>query len=295
MLGLDPRNVRLACLLFTTCACGAPPPPAANPAARTSFAAATSAIASGGPADTEPPIELGSERDADLAPSITAVGEELSYTESSLGAVGAAQLTRTMTRLGAKLDAAKKYWALEHQSPFPTTLPIELGGQHRALLLKELLSVATAAEFANVELSVQSNGNRERVSLTLRSPEWQDMPRMTKRLHVTVAPGSRYLLAWREGSTVVSTPYRELFAAPPANLDLPAFLAQKVNEEWLANGQHRVAIDPLKDVAVLHLNDALALDALLVVTHALGTPARKWQGRDKVVDVPAFELYVATD
>jgi hypothetical protein len=284
------RNARLAPLLFAACACGAASPPVAQ----TSAAATTTAAASSGN-QAEPPIEAGSERDAQVEPAITVVGEELSYAGRPVGGVSAAQLTRTLATVQAKLAAAKKYWGTQHQSPFPTTLAIELSEQQRALLLKELLKIASTADFADVELSVTSKGRSEHVRFTLRSPEWQDSPRITKRLHVTVAPPNRYLLAWLEGDTVVSTPYRELFAAPPAGLDLTAFLAEKLNEEWNANGMHRAAMDRVKDVAVLHVNDALTLDALLIVTRALGTPTRKWQFDDQVADAPAFELYVSLD
>lgn len=286
--GIDVRDAGLSCLLLAACGCAASPAPAAKPApAQTSPAT--------GSATSELPIELGSERDAEAEPSIAVVGDALSYAGSPVGGVGEAQLARTLAVLRAKLDAAKKYWPLEQPSAFPTTLSIELGERQRVFLLKELLSLATAAGFTHAELRVGSQASSPRVSLTLRSPEWQDSPSMTKRLHVTVAPKSRYLLTWREGSSVVSAPYQELFAAPPASLDLPGFLAQKINEEWLTNGAHRAASDPVKDIAVLHLDDLLTLDALLVVTNALGTPRRKSQVQGKIVDVPAFDLYVADD
>jgi len=275
------------------CACAASRPKAAEPApSQTSPAKTTSAAAPDALSQTELPIEPGSERDAEVEPSIAVVGEQLSYGGSPVGSVDAAQLRRTLARLRGKLDAAKKYWASKHQRAFPATLPIALSEQQRVLLLRELLMVATAAEFVNVELSVQSQGRAQLVNLSLRSPEWQDSRTKQKRLHVSVAPKDQYLLTWREDDTVISQPYKELFASPPPDLDLRAFLAEKIREEWLMGGAHRAASDPLKDIAVLHLDDALTLDELLVVTNALGKPKRAFTVEGKVVEVPAFELFV---
>ncbi|HET7538816.1 MAG TPA: hypothetical protein VFK05_03065 [Polyangiaceae bacterium] len=280
-------------LLLGMCACAAAPRPEVRPPPpETSPAPAPSAVASDGASRAELPIEPGSERDADVEPSLAVAGEQLSYGGSAVGGVGEAELARTRARVRGKLDAARKYWPTKHQSAFPTTLPIELSEHHRVLLLRELLQLATTAEFVAVELDVQAKGSRQRVNLMLRSPDSQGSRRVRKELHVSVAPRDQYLLTWREGDTVTSMPYKELFASPPADLDLRAFLAQKIDEEWLANGEHRSASDPKKDIAVLHLDDALTLEELLVVTNALAAPKRKLTVDGKVVDGSAFDLFV---
>jgi hypothetical protein len=321
--GFGVREAAIALCALATCACRAAAPTAANAAPTAAQpAAATAAIAGGdstaapredGAASSQatPPPEPGfnaaadrgiepaqraasggSALDADVDPSISVVGEDVAYAGTPVGRAGEAQWPGTLARLRGKLDAARKHWSLKHQSAFPTTLSIQLREEQRVRVLKELLRLATAAEFSKVELRVQSQSTTQLIQLNLRSPEWQDSPRMTKRLHVKVSPKSRYLLTWREGSTVISAPYQELFAAAPAGTDLPTLLAAKINEEWLQNGSHRAAGDPDMDVAVLHLDDTLTLDTLLVVLKAVATPVRQADAQGKVVQVSAFEPYV---
>src|SRR6188768_1866148 len=187
--GAERAGLGVFCSLLSMSACGASPPPTA------STASAASTAASSAPSQAEPTIEPGSERDADVEPSLAVVGEQLSYAGRAVGGLGEAQRSRTLARARGKLDAAKKYWALEHPSAFPTTLPIELNAQQRVLLLRQLLDLATDAEFAKVELTVVAKSGNRRLSLTLSSPEGQS-PRKPKLLHVSVAPKNRYLLTW---------------------------------------------------------------------------------------------------
>jgi hypothetical protein len=194
--------------------------------------------------------------------------------------------------LRGKLDAARKHWATKHQSPFPTALPLELGEHQRVLLLRQLLTVATDAGFDSAELRVQSKDGSQLVRLKLCSLDCQDDWLKRKLLHVSAAPKNQYLLTWRENDIVLSMPYKEVFASPPTDLDLPAFLSQKIDREWVLGGTHRAASDPTKDIAILHLDDALTLDELLVVTNAVATPKRKYTVDGKVIEVPAFELFV---
>lgn len=90
-----------------------------------------------------------------------------------------------------------------------------------------------------------------------------------KTLHVGVEDG-RFVLTWREGTTVLSKSEvaRQAVATEAGDVRYPE-LARMLEAEWRVNGAHRTASDPKRDSAVLHTPNSLAYADLVGVMDAL--------------------------
>lgn len=109
-----------------------------------------------------------------------------------------------------------------------------------------------------------------------------------KELHVDVKD-QRFLLTWREGSTVVAstTIERKPIALADGSITYPA-LAQKLSEEWKNHGAHRNPTDRSRDRAVLHTQNSLEFGELIAVVDAVSATKRS-------ADIPAFNVTFAAN
>jgi biopolymer transport protein ExbD len=95
-----------------------------------------------------------------------------------------------------------------------------------------------------------------------------------KELHVDVKD-QRFLLTWREGSTVVAstTVERKPIKLADGSTTYPE-LAQKLSEEWKSHGAHRNPSDERRDQAVLHTQNSLEFGELIAVVDAVSATKR---------------------
>ena len=114
------------------------------------------------------------------------------------------------------------------------------------------------------------------------------------RLHVDASDPAKFVLAWRQGRTVVRSvdvPREPLRRKGPG---FPA-LAAKVDGEWRATGAHRDASDPRFDKAVVHASNEMAYAELVAVMDAVAQPKRTVRRGGATTQAPAFEITFAVD
>jgi biopolymer transport protein ExbD len=112
------------------------------------------------------------------------------------------------------------------------------------------------------------------------------------RLHVDTKDPGKFVLVWKEGTTVVrqmDVP-RDAQKLAKGNVAFPA-LASKVSEEWKSSGVHRDATDAKYDHAVVHASNDMPYKELIAVMDAVAQPKRT-VGKNQT---SAFEITFATD
>jgi len=126
-------------------------------------------------------------------------------------------------------------------------------------------------------------------------PECCTPPLKPKTLHVTVED-ERFVLSWREGSTVLtkSDVPRNAVATASGDHAFPE-LARALEKEWLANGMHRATSDLARDSAVLHTPNSLAYAELVGVMDAVRHVKRAEPGAIEHRADPAFAVSFAVD
>jgi biopolymer transport protein ExbD len=112
-------------------------------------------------------------------------------------------------------------------------------------------------------------------------------------LHVETADPAKFVLAWKQGATVLrSTEVVREAAAPRPGF--PALAAQ-VDREWHASGVHREPSDHVVDRAVVHAANEMRYSELVAVMDAVGQPTREHQSGGKVARIPAFGVTLANE
>ncbi len=120
-----------------------------------------------------------------------------------------------------------------------------------------------------------------------------------KTLHVTVED-TRFVLAWREGSQLITRTEIARHPVPTAAGDLRfPELMRELEREWRANGQHRAPSDRTLDSAVLHTPNTLAYADLVGVMDAVRCvrrdPMHAEPGTFASRTEPAFAVSFAVD
>jgi biopolymer transport protein ExbD len=111
------------------------------------------------------------------------------------------------------------------------------------------------------------------------------------KLHVDTKDPSKFVLAWKQGQTVVRSvdvprePKRKTFPG----------LAAKVAEEWRTAGIHRAVDDKRFDRAVVHTSNDMHYDELVAVMDAVAAPKRTIAAGGKTTEATAFYVTFATD
>jgi hypothetical protein len=106
-------------------------------------------------------------------------------------------------------------------------------------------------------------------------------PPVARTLHVDARTPDRFVLSWREGSTVIRS--RDVARDR-------ASLAVAMGEEWRNDGVHTSPQDPERDQAVLHTPDDASFSDMVAVMDAIEAPQRPLSHGTS----PAFRLTLAT-
>jgi biopolymer transport protein ExbD len=112
------------------------------------------------------------------------------------------------------------------------------------------------------------------------------------RLHVDARDESKFVLAWKQGSTVVTTV--DVPRGGHSRADYAA-LAAKVEAEWTGAGKHREPNDHRFDQAVVHVGNGMRYGEMVAVMDAVSEPKRAFSAGGKVSRTPAFNVTLAQD
>ena len=121
------------------------------------------------------------------------------------------------------------------------------------------------------------------------------------RLHVQTTDPSKFLLVWKEGTTVVSTvevpreATRVSYGKDGKTVITYPALAARIGEEWKHSGLHRAATDHKFDQAVVHTGNDMPYGEIVAVMDAIAKPKRDFAQGKKTEQTAAFELTFAID
>jgi biopolymer transport protein ExbD len=118
-----------------------------------------------------------------------------------------------------------------------------------------------------------------------------------KQLHVMMRADDKFVLVWKEGSTIVDSsdvPRKDVVQqeGPVTVVRFPA-LAAKIDSEWKAKGQHTDPTDRKLDQAILHCNDNTEFKFIVGVIDAIYQTHREMNLGSKVEKLPAFNITFA--
>lgn len=121
------------------------------------------------------------------------------------------------------------------------------------------------------------------------------------RLHVQSADPAKFVLVWKEGTTVVRTAEvpREASRTKVGKdgktiVAFPA-LAARISEEWKTAGVHRDPSDKKFDKAVVHAGNDMPYGEIVAVMDAVSQPKRAFANGGRTAQAAAFEMTFATD
>jgi biopolymer transport protein ExbD len=120
-----------------------------------------------------------------------------------------------------------------------------------------------------------------------------------KSLHVEMRDPAKFLLVWKQGSTVLATseaPRDEKvdLAGRARIVRFPA-LADKLQKEWAAGGAHRDPGDRSTDRVVLHTDDATPYASIVGAMDAVHGVSRALNVGGRAESVPAFHVTFAVN
>jgi biopolymer transport protein ExbD len=119
-----------------------------------------------------------------------------------------------------------------------------------------------------------------------------------KQLHVMMQAEDKFVLAWKEGNTVVDSIEvpRSPTVVHAGPMEVVRFdeLASRIASEWKAKGQHTSDTDHAVDQAVLHTDDHTEFRYVIAVIDAIYGTRRPMIVGAKHEDVPAFNVTFAT-
>jgi biopolymer transport protein ExbD len=118
-----------------------------------------------------------------------------------------------------------------------------------------------------------------------------------KQLHVMMPSEDRFVLAWKQGNTTIDSievPRRDVVVTRGgAQSDTYPELAQKIESEWKAKGQHGSPGDPHLDQAVLHTDDKTEFRYVVGVLDAIESTHRSARVGSRMAAIPAFNVTFA--
>jgi biopolymer transport protein ExbD len=114
------------------------------------------------------------------------------------------------------------------------------------------------------------------------------------KLHVDTSDPSKFLLAWKQGRTVLRSVDVPRERRKNDRVAYPS-LAAKIAEEWRAAGLHREATDRSFDRAVVHAANEMSYAELVAVMDAVAEQKRPYAAGDKVLETSAFLVTLAAD
>jgi hypothetical protein len=116
----------------------------------------------------------------------------------------------------------------------------------------------------------------------------------TRRLHVELRD-DKFRLTWKQDATVLSTSDVPREARSSSVEPRYRWLAERVAEEWRANGVHRAASDAGTDRAILHAGNQTEFAELVAALDAIAEPKRRISVGRASAEIPAFSVALAMD
>jgi len=114
------------------------------------------------------------------------------------------------------------------------------------------------------------------------------------RLHVETSDPTKFVLAWKQGRTVLRTTDVPRETKKHGAVSFPG-LASKVSEEWRTSGSHREPTDKRFDRAVVHAANDMPYSELIAVMDAVAHSKRSYASGSKLVEATAFDVTFAAD
>jgi biopolymer transport protein ExbD len=130
-------------------------------------------------------------------------------------------------------------------------------------------------------------------------PDVESGPAAEKQLHIEMRGKDRFLLAWKQGSTTIDStevPRNDVVTrqGPVEMVRFPE-LADKIESEWRARGQHASTADHRLDQAVLHTDNETEFKNIVGVIDAVYQTHREMAVGPKVEKLPAFNVTFAVN
>jgi biopolymer transport protein ExbD len=120
-----------------------------------------------------------------------------------------------------------------------------------------------------------------------------------KQLHIEMRDEDKFVLVWKQGSTTVDSidvPRKDVISQEGA-VEVVRFpdLADKVESEWKAKGQHSNPTDRKLDQAILHTDNKTEFKYIIGVIDAVYSTHRDMQLGPKTEKLPAFNITFAVN
>jgi len=120
-----------------------------------------------------------------------------------------------------------------------------------------------------------------------------------KQLHVEMREEEKFVLVWKQGSTTVDSidvPRKDVVTQEGA-VQVVRFpdLAEKIESEWKAKGQHSNPTDRKLDQAILHTDNKTEFKYIIGVIDAVYQTHRDLQIGSKTEKLPAFNITFAVN
>jgi biopolymer transport protein ExbD len=127
----------------------------------------------------------------------------------------------------------------------------------------------------------------------------QEKTEPEKQLHVMMQAEDKFVLVWKQGSTTVDSidvPRKDVVTQAGAT-EVVRFpdLAQKIESEWKAKGQHSNPSDRKLDQAILHTDNKTEFKYIIGVIDAVYAVHRDMSIGPKTEKLPAFNITFAVN
>ncbi|HEX3771870.1 MAG TPA: biopolymer transporter ExbD [Polyangiaceae bacterium] len=155
-----------------------------------------------------------------------------------------------------------------------------------------LLITAVWTHMARINADAQVPGPpRPDVEVTPTQPE--------KQLNIEMRDGDKFVLVWKQGSTTVDSidvPRKDVVTEEGA-VEVVRYpdLAEKIQSEWKAKGQHSNPTDRKLDQAILHTDNKTEFRYIIGVIDAVYATHRDMSLGPKTEKVPAFNITFAVN
>jgi biopolymer transport protein ExbD len=127
----------------------------------------------------------------------------------------------------------------------------------------------------------------------------QEKTEPEKQLHVMMQAEDKFVLVWKQGSTTVDSidVVRKDVVTQAGATEVVRFpdLAQKIESEWKAKGQHSNPSDRKLDQAILHTDNKTEFKYIIGVIDAVYAVHRDMSIGPKTEKLPAFNITFAVN
>jgi biopolymer transport protein ExbD len=127
----------------------------------------------------------------------------------------------------------------------------------------------------------------------------QEKTEPEKQLNIEMRDEDKFVLVWKQGSTTVDSidvPRKDVITQQGA-VEVVRFpdLAEKIESEWKAKGQHSNPTDRKLDQAILHTDNKTEFKYIIGVIDAVYQTHRDMQLGPKTEKLPAFNITFAVN